>query len=172
MDTMMRFIRLICLALAMSLFMSGCGNNSQSDKLEAALKAAQKAYYKGDYDTAAKLFKALAERGDVQAEFFLGGMYLSGTGVPRDYAQALKWSRMAAEHGSTAAQFNLGKMYELGEGVPQDYVQAHVWFSLSASSGDEQATRMRDQMANKMTYDQIQEARRRAKAWLEAHGNK
>ena len=137
--------------------------------MSAALSAAKKHYYKGEFDQAAPLFQALAERGNVQAEFFIGGMYLAGTGVPKDYARALKWSKMAAEHGSTAAQFNLGKMYELGEGVPQDDIEAHMWFSLSASSGDEQATRMRDQVAQQMTYDQIQEARRRAKAWRAAH---
>jgi TPR repeat protein len=161
------WIRAECLACAVVL--AGCGGNAQPDKMGAALKAAEQHYYKGEFAQAAPLFQALAERGDVQAEFFIGGMYLAGTGVPRDYAAALKWSRMAAEHGSTAAQFNLGKMYELGEGVPQDYVQAHMWFSLSASSGDEQATRMRDAMAQKMTYDQIQQARRQARAWQDQH---
>ncbi len=164
---MKRFIQATCLALAVVL--SGCGNNAQSDKLGAALRAAEKHYYKGEFDKAAPLFQALAERGNVQAEFFIGGMYLAGTGVPQDYAKALKWSEMAAEHGNTSAQFNLGKMYELGEGVPQDNVQAHMWYSLSASSGDEQATRTRDQVAQRMSYDQIQKAKSLARAWRVKH---
>jgi TPR repeat protein len=168
----MNNIRLVCIAIILGLLLSACGNGTQQDKAEsAALSAAQQYYYKGEFKKAAPLFQALAERGNVQAEFFLGGMYLSGTGVPQDYAQALKWSSAAAKRGSTAAQFNLGKMYEQGLGVPQDNVQAHMWYSLSASSGDEQATRQRDEVAHKMTYDQIQEARKRAKAWLEAHNN-
>ena len=166
---MMRIIQVACLVVITSLSMSACDNHTQAGKMEAALKAAQKADYKGDYNAAAQLFQALAERGDVQAEFFLGDLYLSGNGVPQDYAQALKWSRAAAEHGSTAAQFTLGKMYELGLGVPQDYVQAHVWYNLSAYSGDEQATRKRDQMRLKMNRSQLEEALRREKAWLEAH---
>ena len=164
---MKQFIQATCLALVVVL--AGCGNNAQSDKYGAALKAAEKHYYKGEFGKAAPLFKALAEQGNVQAEFFIGGMYLAGTGVPQDYAKALKWSRMAAEHGNTSAQFNLGKIYELGQGVPQDDVQAHMWFSLSTSSGDEQATRMRDAMAQRMTYDQIQKAKALAKAWRIKH---
>jgi uncharacterized protein len=167
--TMSKF-RLICIAITISL--SACGGGTQQDKAaSAALSAAQKYYYKGEFKKAAPLFQALAERGNVRAEFFLGGMYLSGTGVPQDYAQALKWSRTAATSGSTAAQFNLGKMYEQGLGVKQDNVAAHMWYSLSASSGDEQATRQRDEVAHRMSYDQIQEARKRAKAWLKAHSS-
>jgi hypothetical protein len=41
--------------------------------------------------------------------------------------------------------------------------------SLSASAGDEQATRMRYAMAQKMPYDQIQEARRQARTWQDQH---
>ena len=165
----MNNFRLACIAILISL-LSACGNSSPQDKTEsAALSAAQQYYYKGEFKKAAPLFQALAERGNVRAEFFLGGMYLSGTGVPQDYAQALKWSSAAAKRGSTAAQFNLGKMYEQGLGVKQDIVEAHMWYSLSASSGDEQATRQRDEVAHRMSYDQIQEARKRAKAWLQAH---
>ena len=165
---MKRFIKATSLVLAMVL--AGCGNNdAQSGKYNAALKAAEKHYYKGEFKQAAPLFKALAEKGNVQAEFFIGGMYLAGTGVPQDFDKALKWSKMAAEHGNTAAQFNLGKMYEKGEGVPQDDVHAHMWFNLSASSGDEQATRMRDAMAQSMSYDQIQKAKALAKEWRAKH---
>lgn len=166
----MRMTRVIALALVASLSLSACGDsNPQAEKMAAVLKAAQKAYYKGDYVTAAHAFQALAQLGDVRAEFFLGELYLSGNGVPQDYAQALKWSHEAAEQGSTDAQFTLGRMYELGLGVPQDYVQAHIWYNLSSSSGDEQATRKRDLMATKMSTSQTDEALRREKEWLEAH---
>ena len=44
-----------------------------------------------------------------------------------------------------------------------------MWYSLSASSGDEQATRTRDQVAQRMSYDQIQKAKDLAKAWRIKH---
>lgn len=165
----MRIIQVVSLLIITSLSVSACDSHSAEGKLNAALKAAKQDYYKGDFGKAAKLFQALAERGNVQAEFFLGDLYLSGRGVSRDYAQALKWSRAAAEHGSTAAQFTLGTIYELGLGVPQDEVQAYVWYSLSASSGDERATRKGDQMKLKMNNAQLDEARQRKRAWLDAH---
>lgn len=166
--TAMRFIRMVLLGLAAGLLLAACGSG-KVDKLTAALKAAQQAYHDGDYRTAVPLFQALAEQGNVRAEFFLGDIYLNGRGVPQDYAQALQWSQRAAEQGDTDAQFTLGQIYERGLGVPQDNLQAHIWYNLSASSGDERATRKRDELATKLSGAQLEEARRREKQWLDAH---
>jgi uncharacterized protein len=63
-------------------------------------------------------------------------------------------------------------MYAAGEGVPQDYVQAYVWASLaalrfpsSAKEDREQAAANRDHVASLMTPEQLEEAKRLAKAW-------
>jgi hypothetical protein len=52
-------------------------------------------------------------------------------------------------------------------GVPQDYVQAHMWLNLAAAHDDEVklATVARDELAAKMTPDQIAEAQRMAREW-------
>ena len=55
--------------------------------------------------------RALADQGDVDAQFNLGVMYDNGEGVPQDYAEAVRWYRLAAEQGNASAQFNLGSMY-------------------------------------------------------------
>ena len=62
-------------------------------------------------------------------------------------------------------------MYVNGRGVPQDYVEAFKWFNLAGVKGEEQASRLRDAVAEQMTPAQIAEARRLARAWLESHGN-
>ena len=62
----------------------------------------------------------LAEQGDANVQTNLGGMYVSGEGVPHDYAEAAKWFRLAAEQGDARAQSMLGFMYSNGEGVTQD----------------------------------------------------
>jgi len=165
----MNFTRVMTLVLTMFLFLSACGGSSEADKEKAVLKAAQAAYYQGDYATAANGFQILADRGNARAQFFLGEMYLNGNGMKRDYAQALKWARAAAEQGSAEAQYTLGGMYELAQGVPQDYVQAHVWYSLSASSGDEQAIRKRAALETTMAAEQMEEARRRETEWIKTH---
>ena len=96
---------------------------------------AVKAYEAGDYTTAAKEFRLLAEQGDAVAQFNLGNMYDQGKGVPQDYAEAVRWHRLAAEQGIAVAQNNLGRMYNQGKGVPQDYPEAVRWYRLAAEQG-------------------------------------
>ncbi len=43
------------------------------------------AYKRGDYATALRLWRPLAEQGDADAQFNLGLMYANGEGVPQDY---------------------------------------------------------------------------------------
>lgn len=75
---------------------------------------------------------AAAERGDVDAQAYLGLLYAFGQqGVQRDYAQAAHWFRMAAEQGEPTAQYNLAIFYIEGWGVEKDTVQAHKWYDLA-----------------------------------------
>jgi TPR repeat protein len=74
---------------------------------EAGFDEGVAAYDRGDYETAFREIKPLAERGNAAAQHFLGSMYLEGKGVPQDYAQAAKWFREAAEQVLAEAQFNL-----------------------------------------------------------------
>ncbi len=94
------------------------------------------AYNSGDYATALRLWRPLAEQGNAAAQYNLGNIYYSGQAVPQDYAEAAKWYRLAAEQGQANAQFNLGVMYERGQGVPQDYAEAVKWYRLAAEQGD------------------------------------
>jgi TPR repeat protein len=98
---------------------------------EVALAAAEQ----GDFVTALRLWRSLAEQGDADAQYNLGVMYSNGDGVPRDYAEAMKWHRKAADQGNGNAQFNLGFMYDLGRGMPQNYIEALKWYSLAANQG-------------------------------------
>jgi hypothetical protein len=71
----------------------------------------------GDFDTAIRLFTESAEAGLEIAQYNLGVLYYSGTGVTQDYEQAFKWTQMAAEQGHTNSQYNLGTLYYNGLGV-------------------------------------------------------
>ncbi len=128
------------------------------------------AYQRGDYATALRDWRPLAEQGNANAQFFLGLMYGNGLGVPQDYAKAQQWWRKAAGQGDATAQFNLGFMYSNGRGVPQDYAQAHMWFNLAASRFPAGQTRdiigmKRDIVAKLMTPAQISEAQKLARDW-------
>ena len=124
------------------------------------------AYKSGDYATALKEFAALAEQGDADAQFNLGGMYENGQGVPQDYKQAIKWFTRAAEQGMAEAQYNLGVMYANGQGVPQDNVYAHMWSNLAAANGIEAASENRDIIAKTMTTADISKAQSLARECL------
>jgi len=58
----------------------------------ADLSVGVKAYQRGDYATALRIMRELAEQGDARAQFSLGLMYGNGTGVPQNYKTAFKWS--------------------------------------------------------------------------------
>ena len=128
------------------------------------------AYERGDYVSALREFRPLAEKGGASAQYNLGLMYDKGKGVPQGYAEAVKWYRQAAEQGHATAQYNLGVMYSKGEGVPQDYAQAHMWWNLAASKlppgkNRDDAVFNRDNVAKRMTPAQISEAHKLAREW-------
>ncbi|MDC0081586.1 hypothetical protein OAI34_04220 [Emcibacteraceae bacterium] len=57
------------------------------------------AYNAGDYATAMKEWRPLAEQGVARAQANLGFMYENGRGVPEDDVEAVKWYRLAADQG-------------------------------------------------------------------------
>ncbi len=77
----------LALAVALLIGLATCSQGDYRDGLVA--------YLRGDYATALLEFKPLAEQGDADAQFILGGMYAAGQGVPQDYVQAHMWSNLA-----------------------------------------------------------------------------
>ena len=96
---------------------------------------ADAAYARGDYATAYRLLKPLAEQGNARAQYDLGFMHEKGQGVPKDDVEAAKWYRKAAEQGNAIAQVNLGFMYDKGQGVPKDDVEAAKRWRKAAEEG-------------------------------------
>ena len=77
--------------------------------------------------------------------------------------------RNAADQGFAQAQYNLGGMYARGFGVPADDVLAYMWLNLAAAQGNEDAQENKDIVEQRMTREQIAEAQRLSREWLEAH---
>jgi uncharacterized protein len=94
---------------------------------------------RGDYATAMRLWRPLADQGDANAQNRLGIMYEAGLGVMQDFAAAVRWFRKAADQGLADAQLELGWMYEHGQGEPQDYTAALRWYRRAAAQGDADA---------------------------------
>ena len=91
---------------------------------------------KGDYATAYRLWRPLAEQGDPRAQLFIGLMHSEGKGVSQNYSEAVNWFRKAAAQGSLESETALGFMYFNGQGVPQDYAEAAKWYRKAADQGD------------------------------------
>ncbi len=79
--------------------------------------------------------RARAQQGDAAAQFNLGRLYVTGTGVPQNDAEATRWYRLAADQGHAGAQHNLGSKYDNGMGVPEDDAEAVRWYRLAAEQG-------------------------------------
>jgi hypothetical protein len=128
----------------------------------ADFQAGLDAFQKGDYTTAAKEWRPLADDGDPGSQFNLGLLYLDGHGVPQSSAEAVSWFRRAAEQDYAPAQHNLGAMYGTGQGVKRDYIQAYKWLNLCAAKGNSGCVTQRDLLAKKLKPAQIAEAQRLA----------
>ncbi|TWB09526.1 hypothetical protein FBZ89_1417 [Nitrospirillum amazonense] len=97
------------------------------------------AFERKDYPTALADLAPAADKGDAEAQTYLGWMYEKGLGVPVDYARAQAWYRKAADKGHAHALNNLGSLYYLGNGVPKDAAKGISLFRKAAKKGDAQA---------------------------------
>jgi TPR repeat protein len=131
-----------------------CSNFAFAGPFEDSMAA----YDRGDYATAIRLCRPLAEQGNAKAQNGLGAMYYHGHGVARDFKEAVKWYRLAASQGNADAQLNLGAMYYDGEGVTEDLMHAHMWLNIAATQSNSDAIKYRDVVSKQMTKDQLTEA--------------
>lgn len=142
------------------------------------------AYENEDYKTALVQLLPLAERGNAEAQYFVGLMYDLGQAVTEDKIEGAKWLKAAAEQGFGSAQLWLGVVYNRGRGEEPNYVLAYMWANLatSATKWPEEETDvyktahlklaryLRDKvLALEMTPAEIREAQRRTREWLDAH---
>jgi TPR repeat protein len=98
---------------------------------EEGLAAARR----GDYATALREWKRMAEKGHAGALFNLGLMYADGRGVARNDEWAASLFRQAAELDHAYAQMNLAVALRMGKGVKQDHAESVKWFRKVAEKG-------------------------------------
>lgn len=97
------------------------------------------AYSSGDFTTALREWRPLAEQGDGRAQLSLSSMYFTGRGVPKNDEEAAKWCRLAAEQGDPSAQLHLGWMCLKGLGVTKDEGEGVEWIRRAAEQGFDRA---------------------------------
>jgi TPR repeat protein len=101
----------------------------------ADVKAGVDAWEAGRYEQAVKEWRALADRGDADAQFNMGQAYRLGRGVPADLKIAQSWFEKAAAQGHQEAQANAGLLlFQNG-----NRTGALPWLRKAADRGDARA---------------------------------
>jgi len=121
----------------------------------ADFESGMAAYRSGDFESARREWRALADQGVVEAAYNLGLLHQQGKGVPADPTVAHGWYLRAAEGGYARAQYRVAEMYEAGEGIRADLIQAHLWFREAGRQKYLDAKKRRRKVADRMTPEQI-----------------
>ena len=129
-----------------------------SANLFAGFNEGLNAYNLGDYKTAFREFKIIADQGSAEAQYTLGIMHSNGQGTIQDKKKAISWFTKSAKQGYAPGQRSLGALYANGQGTMQDYVQAFMWWDIAASRGDAEAQKYRDIIQKKMIPADISKA--------------
>jgi TPR repeat protein len=125
-----------------------------------------------DFNEGVVWIKKAAERGHMASQNALAMMYCGVGYVPKDYNEAVKWFKRAAEQGCITAQLNLaviyyeGAKYYEGLNVAKDYVEAYKWLLIAGIRDRHFEAKIKQELASKMTPDQIAEAEKRAKEFV------
>jgi TPR repeat protein len=130
----------IMAGLAASVFVG----NARAETDEEDFRRGLSAFNTGDYATALKVWRPLAEKDEPRSQAGIGFMYHRGMGVRADDREAAMWLTRAAERGQAEGQLMLGILFYYGHGVPQNHVQAYAWCELAQINGNGDATLCRD----------------------------
>jgi TPR repeat protein len=139
---MSKFIALIALVLCLA--ESPIVGTTRAATDDDDFRRGLSAFNTGDYATALKIWRQLAEKGEPRSQAGIGFMYHRGMGVRADDREAAAWLLRAAEHGQAEGQLMLGILFYYGLGLPQSYVQAYAWCELAETNGNGDATLCRD----------------------------
>ena len=88
-----------------------------------------------DPEKAFGYFRASAEKGNPNSQFYTGYMYYTGTGTDRNYEEAFSYFQLSARQNNAGAQYYLGDMYYYGDGVGQDLDRAMNYYRMAANQG-------------------------------------
>lgn len=90
-------------------------------------------------EAAFEYFRAACVQGDKKAPYYLGLMYLNGTGTERDIKKAVEALETAADREDTECLAVLGDIFYRDELVERDDERAFFWYSRAYAVGDKRA---------------------------------
>ena len=87
-------------------------------------------------------YRRTAGVGYAPAQYVMGRLYETGSGVEKDPVESLNWYRRAAEGGWPRAMYRIGVYYAEGKVVEKDAAEAAKWYRKAADAGYPQAQYM------------------------------
>lgn len=109
--------------------------NSNTNK-QFTFQDANDAINRGDEISAFKIYKTLADKGNVDASYWTGYAFEYARGTVQSYGDSIKYYTIAAEKGSKEAQSKLGVIYLNGTVVTQNKNTAIFWLKKAQAQGD------------------------------------
>ncbi len=106
---------------------------------EAQANASNAAEQRGDYASALKYLRMLADSGNSAAMVKAASYLQSGLGGPINDELAAQYLLNAASKGNRRAQVRLADCYQTGRGVTRNYEEMFSWLTLAAQDGDAEA---------------------------------
>ena len=108
-----------------------------------------------DLKQARQWYGRAADKGNAKAIHNLGVIIAEGGDGKPDYAVAGDLFRRAAQFGIRDSQYNIAILLARGLGVGQSMTEAYTWFAIAAAQGDEEAGRKRDEVAARLSPDDL-----------------
>jgi len=118
-----------------------------------------------DSSMAFQWFDRAAAQGHVLAMHNAAVLLAEGVHGAPDYAGAALWFKRAAEYGIKDSQFNVAILFARGLGVNQDLGESYRWFAIAALQGDQDAAKKRDDIAARLSKEQLAKEVERVKAF-------
>jgi len=105
-----------------------------------------------------------AKAGDPGAMYAVGRDAYETARTSGDFSEALDWARkLVAMHDKNGERLSKMVYMQLGWGAHHDYVQAYVWLSEGIAGGDDYLVKWRNTLAEKMTPEQLSQAKAQVK---------
>lgn len=117
----------LSIVITMIMMLSGVGGMSPASAIDLN-DPAVKAMHQTVNDVRVK-----AEKGDPQAQTWMGMISVYGFGGNQDFVAAKSWFEKAAGQGYPEAMVQLGNLYENGLGVEEDLGKAVAWYRQSVA---------------------------------------
>ena len=115
-------------------------------------------YTSGAYDK--RLFQQ-AKDGDAKAQFEMSQILLSDPSLAQDDSKGFALLEKAARQNLPKAQFAMGEYFSTRK---NDLVTAYVWYTLARKNRYKESDKKLTELAQKMTPEQLDVARRRAES--------